>query len=134
MTDQKAQLIKEVTYSFYEKAVSDFLIGYQFRKIQEFKSVDPLSPPLEAFKSHLPRIEKFWRIQLLGERLTKEDKRFDLINIHKALNPNKGEVLRWVKLFNATLDEYECAENKDLIKEWRKKVSEFEKRFLTFLF
>lgn len=134
MPDKNTQLIKDVTYSFYEKAVSDFLIGYQFRKIQEFKSSDPLSPPLEAFKSHLPRIEKFWRVQLLGERLTKEDKRFDLINIHKKLNPNKGEVLRWVKLFYTTLDEYENDNNKVLIKDWRKKVSEFEKRFLTFLF
>lgn len=134
MSDKKAQLIKNVTYSFYEKAVSDFLIGYQFRKIQEFKSADPLSPPLDAFKSHLPRIVKFWRIQLLGERLSKEDKRFDLINIHKELKPNKGEVLRWVKLFYSTLDEYESDDNKEFIKEWKKKVSEFEKRFLTFLF
>ncbi|PIK16133.1 hypothetical protein [Halobacteriovorax sp. JY17] len=134
MPDKKDQLIHDVTYSFYEKATTDFLIGYQFRKIQEFKSLDPLSPPLEAFKSHLPRIEKFWRVQLLGERITKEEKRFDLINIHKALNPNKGEVLRWVKLFNETLDQYESSDDKDFIREWRRKVSEFEKRFLTFLF
>ncbi len=134
MPDKKDQLIHNVTYSFYEKATKDFLIGYQFRKIQEFKSLDPLSPPLEAFKSHLPRIEKFWRVQLLGERITKEEKRFDLINIHKALRPNKGEVLRWVKLFNETLDQHESTDNKDFIREWRRKISEFEKRFLTFLF
>ncbi|ATH08333.1 hypothetical protein BIY24_10350 [Halobacteriovorax marinus] len=134
MTDKNAQLIHEITYSFYEVATKDFLIGYQFRKIQEFKSSDPLSPPIEAFKNHLPRIEKFWRVQLIGERLTKEDQRFDLINIHKSLKPNKGEVLRWVKLFNETLDQYEDESNRDFIKLWRKKVSEFEKRFLTFLF
>ena len=134
MSDDKAQLIKSVTYSFYEKATTDFLIGYQFRKIQEYESANPLAPPLDAFKGHLPRIEKFWRVQLIGERLEKDELRFDLINIHKALNPNKGEVLRWVKLFNETLDEYESEDNKTFLKEWRKKVSEFEKRFLTFLF
>lgn len=134
MTDKKAQLIHDVTYSFYDKATKDFLIGYQFRKIQEFKSLDPLSPPLEAFKSHLPRIEKFWRVQLIGERLDRDDERFDLIRIHKALMPNKGEVLRWVMLFNSTLDEFETKENAQFIKDWRKKVSEFEKRFLSFLF
>ncbi|OUR99923.1 hypothetical protein A9Q84_02515 [Halobacteriovorax marinus] len=135
MPDKKAQVISDVVLSFYKVATVDFLIGYQFRKIQEFQGSSPLTPPIEAFKNHLPRIEKFWRMQLLGEKLN-DGERFDLMSIHKDLLVRKGEVNRWVLLFKQTLLAYEMdhPENKDFLKNWNKKIEEFEKRFLTFLF
>lgn len=135
MSDDNAQVISNIVLAFYKMATVDFLIGYQFRKIQEFQGASPLTPPIEAFKSHLPRIDKFWRMQLLGERIG-EDEKFDLLNIHRKLLVRKGEVNRWVILFKETLNKYdqENPGHEKLIKDWRKKIDEFEKRFLTFLF
>jgi hypothetical protein len=135
MPDNNAQVISNIVLAFYKKATVDFLIGYQFRKIQEFKGSSPLTPPIEAFKNHLPRIDKFWRMQLLGERIG-EDESFNLLNIHKSLLVRKGEVNRWVILFKETLKNYDLQYpgNELLIKDWDRKIEEFEKRFLTFLF
>jgi len=135
MLDRKAQVISDIILAFYKVATVDFLIGYQFRKIQEFQGSSPLTPPIEAFKNHLPRIDKFWRMQLLGEKMGK-DETFDLLNIHRDLLVRKGEVNRWVILFKETLKSYKTQhpENDQLIKDWDRKIDEFEKRFLTFLF
>ncbi len=127
------QIISSVVESFYKKATTDILIGYQFRKIamQESQSQGhPLRPPIEAFAHHLPRITHFWQSQLLGIKIPKEEAPFDLIGIHQKLSMRKGELHRWLTLFRETLNEFE-AEDPKLIKLWHEKIDHFEGVFLT---
>jgi len=131
----KSERIEDIVKSFYEKATVDFLIGYQFRKIQTLEGQDPTKPPIEAFASHLPRISDFWKMQLLGLK-SKDVEPFNLIKIHKALSMRKGELGRWVILFKETLNDYRKLdkENLDLLEfynHWEDKIIWFEQKFLS---
>lgn len=126
-------IIESVVANFYKKATTDFLIGYQFRKIAQAEakssgSHHPLKPPIEAFEHHLPRINDFWKNQLLGIPLPEGQKPFDLIGIHKELLIRKGEVGRWIQLFDETLNETEMPE--DFRIKWREKTYLFRDKFL----
>ena len=128
------ELIEKVVTSFYEKATTDFLIGHQFRKIQEFKSGDPLAPPIEAFAHHIPRIVVFWKIQMLNLPLPSTQSSFNLPEAHAYLKIRRGELDRWVLLFNETLDSFEKSHSEnssylDLINQWREKLDFFRKVF-----
>lgn len=122
------EIIEEIITDFYKKATSDFMIGHHFRKIATEKGENPLSPPIEAFADHIPRITTFWEIQLTG-KTEQVYSPFDLITVHKQLSIRKGEVGRWVLLFKETLNDYKTA-NEELVLKWETKISEFEKRFL----
>ena len=106
--------IAKVVHSFYQIARQDILIGYHFRRIEDFDQ-------------HIPRIIHFWEIQLQGAPLKMEP--FDLIHAHMPLGIKVGEVNRWVKLFLETLE----AEKIDptLALKWKQKVELFQKRFLS---
>jgi truncated hemoglobin YjbI len=127
------KFILTIVTAFYEKAVSDFLIGYQFRKIATKKGAHPLRPPIEAFAEHIPRIAVFWEMQLLGEKLPKEQKPFDLISLHHELSIRKGELGRWLLLFKETLNQSEYKDH-SLTKEWLAKLNHFESIFIKKLF
>ena len=131
MSDKNSQEIALIVREFYKKATTDFLIGYQFRKIQTKEGLDPLLPPIEAFTEHLPRIEKFWRIILVGEKLD-SSKPFNLIDIHRNLNIRKGELGRWVILFIETLESSSI--DSALKAEWIIRVEDFRSRFERMLF
>ncbi|MCO4792312.1 MAG: hypothetical protein KC493_01275 [Bacteriovoracaceae bacterium] len=122
------EFILDVVTKFYKSATTDIIIGYHFRKIATIEGKDPLSPPIEAFSDHIPRIALFWELQLTG-KTDQEFPPFDLISIHKKLHIKKSEVRRWIILFNETLD---SLENKDeeIIEKWKVKLVEFERRFL----
>ncbi len=122
------ELLQEIVTEFYKTATTDFMIGYHFRKIATEQSADPLSPPIEAFSDHIPRITTFWEIQLTG-KTDQEYEPFDLISIHKKLSIRKGEVGRWVLLFKQTLENYRD-DQPELVSKWEEKIAEFEKRFL----
>lgn len=130
MTDPVASVVE----AFYRKATTDVLIGYQFRKIAQAEALQqghPLKPPIEAFKHHLPRIEHFWRGQLLGAKIPATETPFDLIGIHKELKIRKGELHRWLTLFKETLEEELIGEEKmELKKKWLNKLAHFEEAFL----
>jgi hypothetical protein len=121
-------VIEEIVTEFYKKATTDFMIGYHFRKIATSEGIDPLSPPIEAFSDHIPRITTFWEIQLTG-KTDQEFEPFDLITIHKQLSIRKGEVGRWVLLFKETLSQYKPTQS-ELVDQWEEKISDFEKKFL----
>ena len=127
------EFINNVLDAFYTQAVSDFLIGYQFRKIKELpeSSVeDVLFPALEAFSTHLARIRLFWHIQLLGAKKPQDVAAFDLIVAHRSLRINQGELDRWVLLFKQTLARHQSSERDkeldELVCEWLKKVDIFK--------
>lgn len=113
-------LILEIVTSFYQKANFDILIGYHFRHIEDFDT-------------HLPRIASFWQLQLTGKITRREELPFDIINLHKSLKINKGEVHRWVTLFIQTLEEFYAKEKiTNLEKEtWIKKIEPFKNKILT---
>jgi truncated hemoglobin YjbI len=124
--EHKKYLIKNVVEDFYKLATNDVLIGHQFRKIAMFEGSDPLKPPFEAFAHHIPRIIHFWEIQLLGLKKQEDAAPFDLIGIHKKLFIRKGELGRWLVLFDQTVDSVvPLCENKEermLLEEWKNKA------------
>jgi hemoglobin len=112
--------ILDIVTSFYDKAVTDILIGYHFRFI-------------ENFDEHLPRIASFWQLQLTGSIDNRAQLPFNIIELHKVLRLNKGEVHRWVILFEKTLDEYIVKKviTIDQKDEWMRKVETFKIKILT---
>jgi len=122
------EAIEKIVTEFYEKATTDFLIGYHFRKIATTEGKDPLSPPIEAFSDHIPRITTFWEIQLTG-KTDQEFAPFDLMTIHKNLSIRKGEVGRWMLLFKEVLESHRTNE-KSLVENWEDKLADFEEKFL----
>ena len=123
------KIIEDLVDSFYEKAISDFLIGYHFKKIQ---TGDALYPTLSDFAHHLPRIKVFWKTQLLKD--FKNTLSFNLKESHIPLKIRKGELDRFMLLFNETLDQFEKNQsNQNLIKEWRLRLQFFKIQFTKFI-
>ena len=114
--------ILEIITSFYDKANYDILIGYHFRVIEDFSS-------------HLPRISYFWQLQLTGEIDDRSHLPFEIIPLHKALKMNKGEVFRWVKLFDQTLEDFVIDNKitKEQKVEWLLKVEIFKNKLIKML-
>ncbi len=90
--------IKLVVDSFYDKAKSDIIIGYHFRHIDDFDV-------------HLPKIHLFWAVQLLDldssqkKALLNKANLNSIIKKHEYLKIKKGEVGRWVLLFQSSIEE-----------------------------
>ena len=87
------KIIDEIIKNFYDKAKKDILIGYHFRVIDDFDK-------------HIPKIVSFWELQLNKTISNKDHLPFNILKKHKPLKINRGEVFRWEKLFELTLDEY----------------------------
>jgi hemoglobin len=119
MISLEFELILDIVKDFYDKANHDILIGYHFRVIQDFES-------------HIPRIASFWQLQLTGKLDAKEELPFNLLSVHKVLNINQGEVFRWQKLFEETLDNYEGQKkiSSTQKKLWMEKIELFKTRIL----
>ena len=123
-------LITTIVTDFYSEAVVDILIGYQFRKIQLYEGYHPLVPPIEAFRHHIPRIVRFWQLQLLGKTHIPPSGRFDLLASHRKLHIKRGELDRWIKLFDQTLEKYDKGDETHLIGAWRIKLQDFRETFI----
>jgi truncated hemoglobin YjbI len=109
--------ILEIITAFYEKATVDILIGYHFRKILNFDK-------------HLPRIASFWQLQLTGKIDQRTELPFQLLQVHIPLKIKRGEVDRWVTLFEQTLLHFK---NQKKIEEvqltmWMEKVHHFKEK------
>jgi len=123
------KIIEELVDSFYEKAISDFLIGYHFKKIQ---TGDALYPTLSDFAHHLPRIKVFWKTQLLKD--FKNTLSFNLKESHIPLKIRKGELDRFMLLFNESLDQFEKTyPGIELFNEWRSRLQFFKIQFIKFI-
>lgn len=108
-------VILEVVESFYQKATTDFLIGYHFRSIEDFDS-------------HIPRIAAFWELQLTGKTERRHELPFKLLDVHRPLGIKTGELGRWVVLFTETLDTFvkKQAITESEARLWIEKVHFFE--------
>jgi len=106
-----------IVEAFYEKAKADVLIGYHFRRIEDFAV-------------HIPRIVEFWEIQLQGKSLPKSSPPFDVIGAHLPLGIHRGEVGRWVRLFEDVL-RADRTLSVGLKQKWQEKLLHFEKVFLS---
>lgn len=109
--------IASVVAAFYRKATVDVLIGYHFRHISDFAA-------------HLPRIVGFWQIQLLGKSDHEFTPPLDVIRAHVPLKIHRGEVGRWVRLFEETLREHHPHDTHRLTERWQEKLGHFEQVFL----
>lgn len=108
------ELILKVIESFYATAKKDFMIGYHFRFIEDFDS-------------HIPRIAEFWNLQLNNQMNDRSQLPFKLIEVHKPLGIKKGEIGRWMVLFEENLNKFpELDENQK--QEWMLKARHFEKK------
>ena len=118
--DKDIDYISSVVRAFYEKAKSDIIIGYHFRHI-------------ENFDEHIPKIIRFWCLQLLDlpkekiKEFQKEGTPNQIIKKHMYLKIKKGEVGRWVLLFQETIDQHPSNE---LSKNWSSLVLKWKKNFL----
>ena len=117
--DKDIDYISSVVRAFYEKAKSDIIIGYHFRHI-------------ENFDEHIPKIIRFWCLQLLDlpqekiKEFQKEGIPNQIIKKHLYLKIKKGEVGRWVLLFKETIDQHPSNE---LSKNWSSLVLKWKKIF-----
>ncbi len=131
-TKERYSIIEKVIKSFYAKATKDIIIGYHFRHI-------------DNFETHLPRITRFWAFQLIkmDGRTKKEMLEAgvpkDIIKKHVYLKVKKGEIGRWILLFQNAIEEFfETYEPNKLTTqqtimlktEWLKKSELFHKTFL----
>ena len=125
------KLIQTIVENFYTLAVKDFMLGYHFRKIQESPSKEVLYPELDAFSQHIPRIIKFWEIQLLGAK-QEQERPYNLISTHGYLKIRKGELKRFSLLFIETINKEKLnnPKNAAILEDWIKKIKSFEKIFL----
>lgn len=110
----KELIIRQVVDQFYEAAKTDVMIGYHFRNV-------------ENFDEHLPRIYVFWEMQLLGLSRTLSPP-LDVIKAHIPLGIKKGEVGRWVVLFEKAVMDQKMSE--DFRTLWLQKLHQFKEIFL----
>ena len=93
---------------FYERALSDPVIGYIFTDVAKLD-----------LEHHLPIIGDFWESLLFGTPAYQEHGRNPML-VHKELH-EKSELTRehferWLEIFNATVDELFSGENADHLK------------------
>lgn len=116
----KYKNIETLIKNFYDIAKKDILIGHHFRVI-------------DNFDEHIPRIANFWYLQLTGNLIDRSHLPFELIKKHKALLINKGEVNRWMVIFQKLLQEskeFEQAEKE----VWLEKANHFKEKIMDSLF
>jgi len=113
MNEIPFQKILDVTTSFYDKAKVDFMIGYHFRII-------------DNFEEHIPKISRFWYLQLNKKFYLEKKELFNIIHSHMKLNIKKAELGRWIVLFHQTLEK----EDIELQLLWKEKIENFKKIFL----
>jgi truncated hemoglobin YjbI len=119
-------IIQQVVEDFYTKAIKDIFLAHHFRKIESSVAHDFLDPNLGSFKDHIPRIVHFWEVQLLRDKISGE--RFELLRVHQELGIRRGELGRWINLFNETLKDHK-AKNPSFIELWEQKVQHFQAIF-----
>ena len=110
------QAILNITENFYELAKVDVMIGYHFRFIKDFDS-------------HIPRIADFWNLQLNGKMHDRSHLPYELLNVHRGLGIKKGEIGRWMVLFQKALQQ---GTDKNIISQtqqnrWLDEIEKFKK-------
>lgn len=96
---ENAQDVHKLVSSFYEKVMSDDVIGPFFRGIQ--------------LEEHLPKMEFFWRFVLLDE----SGYTTSVTDKHMHMRLKKEHFDRWLLLFYQTLDELFTGEKVNLAKQ-----------------
>lgn len=91
---------------FYDKALSDDLIGYFFTEVV----------PLDMSK-HLPRIVDFWETILFDKAIYKGNAMLVHEHIHQMSNFRDEHFTRWLSLFTQTTDEHFNGNKAELIKQ-----------------
>jgi truncated hemoglobin YjbI len=112
--------IDHIVSEFYQKALNDILIGYQFQKIEDFPK-------------HVSKIASFWKNQLYPEHYP------PVANIrfrakHLPLHLNMGELGRWIILFYETLDTWNKNNNREFTSEinrWKEKIENLKMMLLS---
>lgn len=98
--------IKLLVDSFYQKVLSDAVIGYIFTDVVQLN-----------WEHHIPVMYNFWETTLLGRVSYKGNP----MQVHKGLNIKEKltseHFNQWLRLFNETVDEHFQGEKSDLAKQ-----------------
>lgn len=98
--------IEHFIFEFYKIATTDLIIGYHFKKINDFNQ-------------HIPHIAKFWLYRLTQEK-NDQGIKFNFIKAHQSLTLKKGEIDRWEMLFKNLLSGADF--NQDFKDRWIRDV------------
>jgi hemoglobin len=104
--------VARLTRAFYERAMSDPIIGWIF--------VDVAKLDLEA---HLPDITAFWETILLGAQSYSGGAFAPHASLHRQVGLRPGHFERWLALWTATVDELFAGERADEAKEHAHRVA-----------
>ena len=98
--------IDTVLVSFYQKAVTDNLIG------RFFTEVVPLN-----LTTHLPVITDFWEAVIFNTHSYRKNVMEIHQHIHQLSSIKKQHLDRWVQIFTITIDEHFAGEKTNLMKQ-----------------
>lgn len=100
--------IDALMQKFYERAISDEIIGYIFTDVAKLD-----------LEHHLPVIGDFWETLLLGNNVYSKYNRNPLM-LHDALNEKTPlqpkHFRRWLEIFHSTIDEMFSGERAEFAK------------------
>jgi hemoglobin len=103
------QDIENLMQVFYSKALHDELIGYIFTEVAKLD-----------LSHHLPIISDFWEMVLFQTVNFQEKYGRSPMQVHQTLNEKtslkKEHFVRWLKIFNETMDENFAGEKAELAK------------------
>jgi hemoglobin len=98
--------IESVLVSFYQKAVTDNLIG------RFFTEVVPLN-----LTTHLPVITDFWEAVIFNTHSYRKNVMEIHQHIHQLSSIKKHHLDRWVQIFTITIDEHFAGKKTNLMKQ-----------------
>jgi hemoglobin len=109
-----ADIEKLIQHFYINKIIDDPIIGFLFTDIAQID-----------IKTHLPKVSGFWKKVLLQEKNAYQGKMF---LSHKHLNNkvtlNKHHFIRWLYLFEQSVDEFFAGEVAELAKKRAHAVAE----------
>lgn len=97
--------IKLLIDNFYQKAMSDDLIGFFFTQVVQLD-----------MKKHMPTMYVFWETTLLHKPLYKNNPMKIHLDLHGKHPIEDTHFERWLFLFNETIDEHFNGKNAELAK------------------
>lgn len=104
--------VEELVRAFYERALSDVMIGYLFTDVAKLD--------LEA---HIPEITDFWETILLGAHSYSGGAFAPHASLHRKSPLRAGHFERWLELWRQTVDELYVGPHADLAKSHALRVA-----------
>ena len=114
---QSREDIQKIVWRFYEKALSDPIIGFFFTQVTDLE-----------VESHVPKVVNFWETMLFGENIMERSYYSgNMLKAHVDVDAKAriqtGHFTRWLYLFHNTVDSLYEGARADLLKEKATKMA-----------